>query len=196
MTTMTTNYLSARKVPVFLILVFCLTIYGISARVCLTSHQTSGCSAESVFAFLKKPHIVRVYRTNENVVAATIWLEARGEKEIGMKYVACVIKNRAKLKSKTPEEICLAKWQFSCWNSNPNYVDIKLRSSKDVATWRWLVNDVQESVKADNAAVSLANLTEATHYLNPRRLNKLPSWANTNTYLTSVGNHDFYKTAF
>lgn len=59
------------------------------------------------------------------VLARTLWAEARSQGETGMTAVACVIQNRAA----TPEwwghdirSVCLAAKQFSCWNrSNPQY---------------------------------------------------------------------------
>ncbi|MBC8157732.1 MAG: cell wall hydrolase, partial [Alphaproteobacteria bacterium] len=59
-----------------------------------------------------------------DIMARTVWGEARGEDEIGKIAVAHVIKNRAKHPKwwgKTIMEVCLKPWQFSCWNKkDPN----------------------------------------------------------------------------
>ncbi|MFZ3194107.1 MAG: cell wall hydrolase [Moraxellaceae bacterium] len=36
-------------------------------------------------------------------------------------------------------------------------------------------------------------LSEALHYLNPRVLTSLPSWANKGAFIKSIGQHDFYR---
>lgn len=55
-----------------------------------------------------------------DILARTIYGEARGEKTAGKKAVACVIMNRYKAKKwfsgKTIAETCQKPWQFSCWN--------------------------------------------------------------------------------
>ena len=51
-----------------------------------------------------------------DIVAATIFKEARGEGLKGMQAVNEVINNRAKAQNKTRTAICLQPKQFSCWN--------------------------------------------------------------------------------
>ena len=61
---------------------------------------------------------------NLEYMARTIWGEARGEDEQGKIAVGHVIKNRRDKQTwmgKTIKDVCLKKWQFSCWNENdPN----------------------------------------------------------------------------
>ena len=61
-----------------------------------------------------------------DVLARTIYLEARGETHEGRIAVAHVIKERTEAKGRwkdTVLEVCLQPWQFSCWNhENPNYL--------------------------------------------------------------------------
>jgi N-acetylmuramoyl-L-alanine amidase len=59
------------------------------------------------------------------VMAQTVWGEARGESQAGQIAVAWVIRNRQLYhptwRGKTLAEVCLAPYQFSCWNANdPN----------------------------------------------------------------------------
>ena len=53
---------------------------------------------------------------DQKVVAITILAEARGEGDKGMGAVAAVIAQRAIDRKQTWQKVCLAKWQFSCWN--------------------------------------------------------------------------------
>lgn len=54
---------------------------------------------------------------DRHIIAATLYLEARGEKELGIRAVATVIHNRYKARGTSPEEVCTARHQFSCWNA-------------------------------------------------------------------------------
>ena len=53
---------------------------------------------------------------DKHIIATTLYLEARGEKELGIRAVATVIHNRAKARATSHEEVCTARHQFSCWN--------------------------------------------------------------------------------
>jgi len=50
------------------------------------------------------------------IIAITILAEARGEGQGGMYAVGAVIAQRAFERKRTPSEICLKPYQFSCWN--------------------------------------------------------------------------------
>ena len=61
--------------------------------------------------------------SDQDVVAATIWGEARGQENAGMIAVARVIHNRmiGKEFARTYRAVCLARNQFSCWRGDdPN----------------------------------------------------------------------------
>ena len=56
------------------------------------------------------------------VLALTIYGEARGELIEGQVAVAAVIRNRVNTRKQTYKDICLEPKQFSCWNEfDPNY---------------------------------------------------------------------------
>ena len=58
---------------------------------------------------------------NIEYMAKTVWGEARGEDKEGRIAVASVILNRKNKQGwmgKTIIDVCLKKWQFSCWNEN------------------------------------------------------------------------------
>ena len=68
------------------------------------------------------------------ILARTLWGEARGLGREGMYNVACVIRNRV-YDERWPsdwEEVCLQRWQFSCWNfSDPNYFRVQNVTTED-----------------------------------------------------------------
>jgi spore germination cell wall hydrolase CwlJ-like protein len=62
--------------------------------------------------------------SDQEIIAKTIYGESRNQPYIGQTAIACVIINRANHGGwwgKTPRDVCLKPWQFSCWNANdPN----------------------------------------------------------------------------
>ena len=53
-----------------------------------------------------------------NIIARTLYMEARSEGEAGIDAVASVISNRAGGKAEKLPIVCLKKYQFSCWNGS------------------------------------------------------------------------------
>lgn len=62
-----------------------------------------------------------------NIIARTLYYEARGEGEEGIDAVASVIFNRAEGNPKYLAKVCLAKMQFSCWNNIPDLTPDKYK---------------------------------------------------------------------
>ena len=61
------------------------------------------------------------------IVPLTVWKEARGEGEAGMRGVYWVIANRAAAGRSWPaypERVCLQSMQFSCWNNHDPQRDL------------------------------------------------------------------------
>ena len=129
-----------------------------------------------------------------DTLARTIWGEARGEGEPGMRAVAAVVMNRLKISREKGRywwgnsiiQICQKPFQFSCWNKN------------DVNYRRILGVDVSDPVFAQ--AQNIARLTieghlpdptdGATHY---HAAGATPHWAETEKPVASIGHHIFYK---
>lgn len=128
--------------------------------------------------------------SNIDILARTIWAEARGERRLGMVAVASVIINRAKHPrwwGHSIKEVCLKPWQFSCWNSNdPNRKkllsvdtdDEKFAEALDIAVDAVRGNLVDPTGGAD----SYVNLKLAK-----------PSWATDDKLTLRIGNHSFYR---
>ena len=127
-----------------------------------------------------------------DVMARTTWGEARGEGVSGMNAVLNVIMNRVKKGGwygLTPKEVCLKKYQFSCWlDSDPNKAKLLAvdESDEDFATAKYL------STLAYNG--ELPDITKgATNYLNLATLGEnVPSWTKDLKQTTTIGQHTFY----
>jgi spore germination cell wall hydrolase CwlJ-like protein len=146
-----------------------------------------------------------------DTVARTVWAEARGEddkstpKHDGMEAVAAVIMNRARaaldyIAAKpgprrrrhplfgdgTPASVCLARWQFSCWNeSDPNLP--KLRSvGDDDRAFAQALEIAERAVKG-----LLADPTHgATHY---HTTGVNPPWSRGLEPCATIGHHRFFN---
>ena len=117
------------------------------------------------------------------IIAITILAEARGEGEAGMYAVGAVIAQRAFEGKRTPSEVCLKKWQFSCWNG---------KKPKDLAH----LLKTPQAKYALLIAKNINNLSrEFVCYANHYHNNKIkpPYWAKGKKPVKVIGNHIFYK---
>ena len=117
------------------------------------------------------------------VIAITILAEARGEGCGGMYAVAAVIAQRAFERKRTPTEICLKPYQFSCWNGK------KLKDLEHLLK-------VPQGKYALSLAKNIKLLSRdfigyANHYHNNKI--KKPYWAKGQKPVKVIGNHIFYK---
>lgn len=120
----------------------------------------------------------------DHTVALTILAEARGEGERGMAAVACVIRQRAEERGLSFEQVCLQKWQFSCWNGK-QIEDLKhLLKEPQTKYALWLEANMD---KLKPEALGYANHYHATW------MKKLPYWAKGKKPVKIVGQHAFYK---
>jgi N-acetylmuramoyl-L-alanine amidase len=124
-----------------------------------------------------------------DVLARTLWGEARGEGRDGMRGVANTILNRAAHPGwwgRSVAEVCLKPWQFSCWlESDPNRVKLLAVDGRDRSFATAL------SVAVDALAGILPDYTfGATHY---HALHCRPSWAQGRTPCAVIGRHAFYN---
>lgn len=130
-----------------------------------------------------------------DVLARTIWGEARGETVKGKEAVASVVLNRvARAKARggrywwgnTIAEVCQRKWQFSCWNENdPNRRKLEAVDMRD-RNFRTCVRIARRA-----AANVLTDATSgATHY---HTQTILPPWARGRIPSAEIGHHLFYN---
>ncbi len=125
------------------------------------------------------------------VMAATVYLEAEGELDKGKLAVAWVIRNRADQKLISVRDVCLAPWQFSCWNveyraqADERLINAHNRKSSwwaaCAAFWRMIPDPTNG----------------ANHYLNVEVVMEseghLPKWAEKGTGKFQIGAHTFMR---
>ena len=117
------------------------------------------------------------------VVALTILAESYGEKEAGMSAVACVISQRAINRNLTPEQVCLQKWQFSCWNGKSEFDLEHLYQTPQAKYALYLEANID---RMNRAKVGYADHYYAS-YIKP------PYWAKGRKPVAKLGRHIFYK---
>lgn len=126
--------------------------------------------------------------TDHELLARTLWGEARGEGIPGMIAVANVIQNRVADSrwGNNTRAVILQPFQFSTWNKNdPNrmragYIterDSVFRTALDIA--RRAVND------------ELPDTTNGANHFHSRAVN--PRWANQQRIVARIGRHIFYR---
>jgi spore germination cell wall hydrolase CwlJ-like protein len=116
------------------------------------------------------------------VVALTILAEARGEGPDGMAAVAACIQQRSLNRSMTPEEVCLEKKQFSCWNGKRPADLEHLLQLPQAKTANWLSKNLH---KLNRAKIGYADHCHADYVK--------PYWATGRTPTITIGKHLFYK---
>lgn len=124
-----------------------------------------------------------------DLMARTIYGEARGESTAGQEAVANVIINRLKKQGwygKTIHEVILKPYQFSCWLENdPNFnillsIHLKLDKQIEIAT---------KAIKLE----LIDNTNGATHYHTKQIV---PDWIKNPDRMrktVEIGNHIFYR---
>ena len=130
----------------------------------------------------------------QDILARTIWGEARGETLTGKEAVANVILNRQKLAQRRGKmwwgnniiEICQKPLQFSCWNeSDPNYKKIIAVDESDpqFAICQRIARRALNGVLPDHTF-------GADHY---HEASIHPTWAESRVPTTTIGHHVFYQ---
>lgn len=143
------------------------------------------------YAEISMIHIQQVH----DVVARTLWGEARGEGIAGQIAVAWVIRNRVHdthARSWWGEGyigVCRRPWQFSCWNlHDPNYPYVS--GARPIAPAQWAqALAVAEQVVAGRVADPTDG---ATHY-HAVNLCPPPAWTKGANCTLVLGGHAFFK---
>ena len=142
--------------------------------------------AAAAYAFVTYAHTHKNHQLDRQtkIVAITILAEARGEGEAGMYAVGACIAQRAFERKQTPTEVCLKKWQFSCWNG---------KSVKDL---EHLLKTPQAkyaiTVAKNVKSLSREFIGYANHY-HATWMKKKPYWAKGQKPVKTIGQHVFYK---
>lgn len=125
---------------------------------------------------------------DKEILARTVYLEARCEPETGWRGVAFVIMNRAKLNKSywggsSVSGVCLKPLQFSCWNAGMN---TEIRDESLYGRIKQVSDRIYDGIDRDDPTLG------SDHYINPR-LVKPPKWTNNCVETVMIGQHQFYK---
>lgn len=136
-----------------------------------------------------------VSEKDRDVLARTLWGEARGETSAGQVAVAWTVRNRVfdgKDKSWWGEgyaDVCQKPYQFSCWNkTDPNYeflIGLKQISFRELARARIVADQVIDGKTPDPTG-------GATHYY-AIAMPRAPAWAAKAKQTLKLGGHVFFK---
>ncbi|WP_426234717.1 cell wall hydrolase [Pseudomonas sp. TWP3-2] len=136
-----------------------------------------------------------VTEKERDILARTLYGEARGEGVTGQIAVAWTIRNRVndgKTKSWWGEGyagVCQAPYQFSCWNkTDPNYqflTSVKQIPFSELGQARIAANQVIDGKVPDPTG-------GATHYY-ALSMKKPPAWAAKAKQTLKLGGHVFFK---
>ena len=146
-------------------------------------------------AFFRLEKSMTATDRDRDVLARTLWGEARGESLAGQIAVAWTIRNRVKdgkAKSWWGEGyagVCLKPYQFSCWNRNdPNFA--YLSGAKPIPFQEF----AQAQIAADQVTSGkVPDPTDgATHYY-ATTMPAAPAWASKAKQTLKLGHHLFFK---
>lgn len=149
------------------------------------------------------PSDVLAALSDAQVVACTLYGEARSEPIEGIVAVASVIRNRVDdgRWGHTYKQVCLAPWQFSCWREEggaANHAEVlrvsemlvkstTLPDNQRLKQCAWVAQGVMGQWLLDNTRNSTHYLTGKLFETNP------PAWARGRIPVAQVGNHVFLR---
>lgn len=138
--------------------------------------------------------------SDKEIVALTLWGEARGETHTGRAAIAHVIDNRVKAKRHsfglTSREVCLKRWQFSCWipeGGAANYQRV-IEAGRAIKRCIPLGPKLLDCLAIVDTLQTIPDLTcGATHYLTRELYDeKPPAWTIGLTPCAAIGSHLFF----
>ena len=127
--------------------------------------------------------IILTTQAHAGTVALTILAEARGEGRDGMGAVAAVIAQRSTNRNLTPEQVCLQKWQFSCWNGTSEADLAHLYKTPQAEFALYLEKNIDR--------INRSKVNFADHYY--ADYIKAPYWAKGKEPVAVIGQHKFYR---
>jgi spore germination cell wall hydrolase CwlJ-like protein len=138
--------------------------------------------------------------TDQHALALTLWGEARGESIEGRIAIAALIRNRKQTDrwGDTYRDVCLAKWQFSCWKEaggKANYEAVQAMAHQLVNSETpddvilreciWIATGITGGWIRDT-------VHGATHY-HVATMTPKPYWTKGQEPVCRIGAHVFYR---
>ena len=136
--------------------------------------------------------------SSAEVLALTIYGEARGESITGQIAVGCVIRNRIE-KINSYNEVCLKPKQFSCWNTNdPNYPILTEMADKLLMGQNIVDQDFQQCLWVANGIVDWFIkdiVSDSKYYMTNSLFNShgRPSWASLAKNVKVIDNQTYFS---
>jgi hypothetical protein len=143
---------------------------------------------------------------DEQVVAATLLGEARGEGRCGVYAVGCVLQQRSINRNISPAKVCLQNDQFSCWKIGGKRISLLEANKKyynqggPIMYARQLARNIVSGRQLDRTFVENADHFHAKWVMKKNKdgkiekvLMKSPYWAEKENFTVIIGNHKFYK---
>lgn len=123
-----------------------------------------------------------------DLLARTIWGEARGEDTAGMTAVANVIMNRLNSGKfgRTIEEVITQPYQFSAWNINDPNRALMLAVDESDPQFALAL-----SIARAAAADALPDVTNGADHYHTKDVS--PYWSVGHQAIAQIGNHQFFK---
>lgn len=144
--------------------------------------------------------LIQASATDIDILARTLWAEARGEGMPGMIAVAHVVLNRVKAgkwygrkvsgyDDHTIAAVCRKPWQFSCWNDgDPNLPKLLNVDLSD----RHFRRAMLIACAVVNGEAGFGDTTQgADHYYAAGT--RVPDWADGRRHVVSIGRHLFFN---
>lgn len=158
---------------------------------------TKGAGASLPFNFEQKP-AQAVDPQDLEVMARTIWGEARGEGREGMQAVANVIMNRFELAQQslgyarqfgaTIQEICQKPYQFSVWNANDPNLALIQSVNRSNPQFRQALNIAEKALRGN-----LPDITGGADHYHTAAVS--PNWSQGETPVKVIKSHKFFRLA-
>jgi hypothetical protein len=139
---------------------------------------------------------------DDEIMALTIWAEARGESAAGKIAVGTVILNRVehrKWDGETIREVCLWPWQFSCFNEkDPNRARLAgmakdfygfLKSDAGLKDCYTVAHGLDRGIVPAAADIWISR---ACQYLTTAAKGRVDWWKGMR-FIKKIGGHEFYS---
>lgn len=130
--------------------------------------------------------------TELQIVACTLWGEARNQGEEGMRAVASVISNRWRTgyrRCATARAVCLDPWQFSCWlKTDPNLPRMLAVARKPDGPYRQALTLAEELLQR-----TLVDITRGARHYYAVSMRQPPKWARGKYPCVVIGDHLFFN---